>query len=142
MKRAFHPSDNYKLEEPLLLDPCKSSDPRLLLYKEDGEVIPRYKNSSFPKLFKRADASIYLYHLNHSNFVRARQELRYEIADQIEEAREAFQFLETGDSTHTSRYENAIKILLSKISDEAPFSAFCREMIEPYRCDDFLEGIF
>jgi len=138
--RAFTPRCNCNLEEPLLLDPCNPSDTRLIIFKEDGEAMARYSIESHPKSCLRANKSIELYSLNHSDFVRQRVSLRDQIIELLDEARDAFEFLETGDATHKSRYESAISKLYQKVTLDSPFSSFCIDLIKNYIHEDFLDG--
>jgi hypothetical protein len=77
-KRAWTPDCDCDEEQPLLLDPCKASDVVLISFKDDGEAMPRHSEEKRPKAFIRAKESIKFYNINHSDFKKARIELRDE----------------------------------------------------------------
>lgn len=134
-KRAWTPTCEYEDEQPILLDPCKVSDVALLTFKENGEAMPRYKENSNPRLFKRADISIEYYHLNHTDFVNARIDLRDEIDKQLKSAQRFYKKLETGDATHELAFEDAMKKLRSLCHCNSPYSSFCKAYLEAKNID-------
>ena len=146
LKRARTPDCNLEEEQPVLLDPLKATDVQLLQFKSDGEAMPRYSEDKFPRKFLRADQSILLYSLNHTDFVRCRIELRDAIDKDIKAALRYFNKLETGDADNDLAYEEAICRLRQMRSKDAAFSSFCIAYIDEFRhkpeYDGVLDGIF
>lgn len=140
-QRANSPDADYDAEKPLLIDPCVDSDTRLIAYKADGEAMPRFPISETYKHAK-ANKSIDLYSINHSDFVKARLELLNQLERLCSDARRYFRRLEDGDADHERGYRRAIAELSRLRSSTQPFSAFCSAMIERYRHEDYLFGLF
>lgn len=140
--RAWTPGDDCDNEQPDLLDPCKMSDVALLTFKEDGEAMPRYSSATHPRLFRRAYTSVNYYHLNHTDFVRARQALRDEIRRYIKSARKYFQHLERGDAVNDHAYEEAILALRKMREPTQPYSSFCTAIIDNEKFDEALAAVF
>lgn len=145
--RAWKPSDCLASEQPVLLDPLKVTDTQLIVFKEDGEAMPRYDEKSHARKFLRADKSIDLYNINHSDFVRRRIELRDEIDRLVKAARLYFNKLEnSGDALNDFSYEEAIYQLRKMRSASSPFSSFCVSYLDTFRhkpeYDGVLDGVF
>ena len=141
-KRAWTPECNYLEEEPKLLDPCEPADVGLLTFAPNGEAMPRFKQSEQRKANERAVTSIKYYHLNHTEFVRARIALRDNLEKRISAARRAFSKLDSGDSFHADSYKQEICSLRNMISGSAPYSSFCIALLDQYKNDDILSGVF
>ena len=140
--RAMTPEDDWEEEQPLLLDPCKATDVSLITFKDDGEAMPRYGKEKRPRSFERADVSIELYNINHSDFIKARIELRDDMDELIIDVAKYYKKLETGDATHEHAYESAVKKLIKMRDKNSPYSSFCIAYLEKYRHKEFLDGIF
>lgn len=140
--RAWDENADIDLEQPMLLDPCKLSDVRLLTFKDDGEAMPRERVEEKPILFNKADISIRLYNLNHSDFVRERIKLRESLKKLIKAAKKYYQKLETGDSVHEYAYEETIIRIRDTIDKKAEFSSFCLAYLENYKHEEALSGVF
>ena len=141
-KRAWIDIDDYFQEQPLLIDPCNAGDVTLITFSENGEAIERYSEQTKPRLFKRAEKSIELYHLNHTDFVKERIQIRDRIQRNIEDAQRFYRQLETGDSNVSHAYGRAIEALREACNIRSPFSGFAAAMLFPYREDESLEGVF
>lgn len=129
--RAWTPSCNYSMEQPILLDPCKSADVALLTFKANGEAMPRYKKrSDTQRNFLGAEESIKYYNLNHSDFINARIDLRDKIDKCLLNKDIYFSMLETGDSVHEHAFEESLQLLRSMCNNAAPYSSFCIAYIE------------
>ncbi len=128
-------------EQPILLDPLKATDVQLLQFKPDGEAMPRFSEEKFPRRFIRADQSIALYNLNHSDFVRCRIELRDSIDKELKSAKRYFNKLEKGDADNDLAYEEAIGRLRKMRSKDAPFSSFCVAYLDSFRHKPEYEGV-
>lgn len=140
--RAWKPCDPHDDEQPDLLDPCKTTDVALLTFKEDGEAMPRFSSDTKPRLYRRAHTSINYYHLNHADFVRARQHLRDDIERHISSATKYFQYLEKGNAVNDHAYEEAITALRKMRQPTQPYSSFCAVILDRYKYDEALAGVF
>ena len=113
----------------------------LITFRDDGEAMPRISEEEGKKAFTRAEVSIKFYHLNHTEFVKARMRLRDELARLVADAERAFDKLDTGDAFHATTYENAISGLRNMKSEKAPYSGFCVAYLERLRHMPFLAGV-
>lgn len=138
--RAFAAEGDHNAEKPLLIDPCIAHEPELIIFKNDGEAMPRF-SAEHPYKYVKAARSIELYSINHSEFVTERLELRDRIESLKQDAKRFFGKLETGDAVHEAGYESAIKELSRLRSATSPFSAFCAAMIDPASNEDYLFGL-
>lgn len=98
-------------EKPMLLDPTKANDCKLLAFNQNGEACPN-ESDSLSDNFKRAEKSIELYHLNHKNTTRARKQIHQEIRQLVAATNELF---EQGLNIQSVAIENNIRTLLRKI---------------------------
>lgn len=141
-QRSWCPDDDCENEQPLLIDPCKASEVALITFGENGEATARHSEDKMPRLFARADRSIKLYHLNHSDFVKARIAIRDDIVTHIQLARRCYKRLNSGSPDTENGYEHAIAHLRAVCSEKAPFSSFAIAFLAPYREDESLAGVF
>ena len=141
-KRAWTPDCDWSEEEPLFLDPCKAGEVGLITFREDGEAMPRVSALEGKKAYCRADTSIKYYHLNHSDFVKARIKLRDEMTRFVQAARKTFNKLESADATNAGQYDLAISHLRRMRSEKAPYSSFCVAYLDRLRNEPFLAGVF
>lgn len=139
--RAETPDSDIEEEQPILLDPLKATDVQLLQFKSDGEAMARFSKEKSPRRFSRADESILLYNLNHSDFVRCRIDLRDTIDREVKSALRYFNKLETGDADNDLAYEEAIRKLRKVRSKDAPFSSFCVAYLDEFRHKPKYEGV-
>jgi len=114
----------------------------LIAFAENGEAIPRYSQDSKPRLFAKAHTSIKLYHLNHSDFVRARINIREMIEKLVVDAKRYFNRLESGDATIDNAYNRTIEQLREMRSENAPFSSFVVAILDRYKLEESLQGVF
>lgn len=139
--RANTPTCDLENEQPILLDPLKATDVQLLQFKPDGEAMARFSKDKHERKFMRADQSIRLYHLNHTDFIRCRIELRDQIDKEVKSAKRYFNKLETGDADNDLAYEEAVCRLRKMRSKEAPFSSFCISYLDSFRHKYEYEGV-
>ncbi len=114
----------------------------LLIFKDDGEALERHDPVTHPRLHRRAKTSINYYHLNHTDFVRARQDLRDEMEKQVRSAKIYFTRIENEDAGNDHAYEEAITSLRAKRQANAPCSSFCIVFLDKYKSEDALVGVF
>jgi uncharacterized protein (TIGR02646 family) len=126
-KRAKTRIDETCDEQPLLLDPCRSADPLLLWFDEDGKPMPnpRYCMNDTSKV--RVRESIRLYHLDHELIVVARRRLFKKIQRLANEADEMFlKILEEDCPTAHQAFENAVRSLRETLEESAELSSTAR----------------
>jgi hypothetical protein len=140
--RCWKKTDCIDDEQPSLIDPCKSTEVALLMFAENGEITTRYSKDDKKRLFEKADNSIKLYHLNHTNFVKARLEIRDELEKHIKDARRYYKKLDKGDATNDHAYERAIEQIRKTISIKSPFSGFAYAFIQKFKHEECLEAVF
>ena len=114
----------------------------LLFFKGDGEAMPRHDKKKRPKAFERSDVSIEFYNINHSDFVKARIELRDKMDDLVVDAAKYYKRLETGDAIHEHAYERAIKQLVDMRDIDSPYSSYCIAYLDKHNHEEFFEGVF
>lgn len=129
-RRSRTPADNLDDEEPMLLDPTALADPGLLWFDENGQAAPNPICSGpngYP--FKRAEASILFYHLNHRDVVDQRKALCSELRRRVREADRYFKKYSDGDGTARGAFADAINDLKGRLAATAPYSATARAML-------------
>jgi len=141
-QRAWCPTDDCRNEQPLLIDPCEPAEVALITFAENGEARERYSESEKPRLHKKAKLSIELYHLNHTDFVKARTSIRDRLRQFIDDARWYYQKLDDADAKTEHAYARAIQQLREACSERAPFSSFAIAILQPYRLDESLAAVF
>lgn len=139
--RAYAPEHDLDLEQPLLLDPCKAGDPQLLAFAENGEALPRYSEEFRPRAYERARRSIEIYHLNHSDFVAARLELKGHLEELIKRAERFWKRLDEGNADMDAAYSNAMRDILNHIDSNAEYSAFAKMIVDNHRDKEYLAGV-
>jgi hypothetical protein len=140
--RAWKPDDDCNAEQPLLIDPCNPAEVALITFAENGEATARHNKSERPRYFAKADCSIKLYHLNHSEFVKARIGIRDKLVKYIEDARRYYKQLDDADANTEHAYMRTIEHLREARNEYSPFSSFAVAFLEPYRLDDSLAPVF
>ncbi|MBY4592316.1 MULTISPECIES: hypothetical protein [Rhizobium] len=139
--RAMGPDANWKSEKTYLIDPCNPDEVAMITFKEDGEAMARFPASEQYK-HDMAMLSIECYNINHSDFVKARMDVKASIEELRVEAKRLFARLEDGDADHKQSYRQAISTLRKMREKTAPYSAFCIAITDSFRGDESLAGIF
>lgn len=139
--RAQGPGDDLLLEQPVLLDPCCAGDPQLLTFAENGEALPRWAEVSHPRKFGRAAVSIGIYHLNHTDFVRARANLGQRLKRLITNADRYYKNLESATPIEAHAFSEAVDEILVHTTDAAEFSAYARTIVENHRHLEWVNGL-
>lgn len=133
-KRAYTESDNIKLEKPVLLDPCKINDVKLLDFTFDGR--PCVKKGLNDVKNKRVTDSIKLYHLDNPELNRKRNDLALEIEEKIIEIND---FLCEYPNCEPS--EALQKDLQKFMKPESELSVFARRTISGYRQFEWIDDL-
>jgi hypothetical protein len=139
--RAQGPGDVLTLEQPVLLDPCCPGDPQLLTFAENGEALPRWSEESHPRKHRRARESIGIYHLNHTDFVRARTNLGERLKRLVENADRYYRNLEHASPIEEHAYSEAVREILELTSDDAEFSAYAKTVVENHKHLEWVGGL-
>ena len=133
-KRAKTETDNLNLEQPILLDPCKTNDVKLLDFRDDGTPCPRYESDPVKK--ERVEKTIKLYHLDHPSLVEKRRILAFEISKKIEEIED---FLSRNPGQDPS--ESLLEDLQNFLNERSELTAFARRIIMGRRDLEWVEDL-
>lgn len=114
-------------ESPVLLDPCKTHDPGLLDFYEDGRPCARYPDHNARK--QRAETSVKTYHLDHPDLIEKRRTLAAEIKAKINEADALFDQCDAGNPAINNAFSGLIRVLSNAISETAELSVFARTIV-------------
>lgn len=139
--RAMSPEADWRSEKTYLIDPCNPDEVAMITFKEDGEAMARFPATEEYK-YAMATLSIECYNINHSEFVKARMDLKAKIEELRIEASRYFARLEDGDADHKRSYRNIIRELRKMRESDAPYSAFCIAVTDSFRTDEAVAGIF
>lgn len=136
--RATAPGEEVQ-EVPLLLNPCSASDPMLLDFNDEGRPIARHLDH--PKRRLRAETSIRLYHLDHSDLVEHRRILAIEINEKIEAANDLYERVDSGDLAIKRSYNNHVRDLKNAMAERAQLSVFARKVVAGRRDLPWVEAL-
>lgn len=114
-------------EQPLLLDPCNAHDPSLLSFLDDGTATAKEPNHAIRKL--RAETSIRLYHLNHTDLMEKRRKLGLDLNAKIASADRLYNRVDLGDTSIDESYNEHVRDLKNAMSEEAELSSFAKKII-------------
>ena len=137
--RATEPGQEAR-EVALLLNPCWAPDPMLLDFNDDGRPAPRY--SDHPEHRLRAETSIRLYHLDHSDLVEHRAALAIELNEKIRAANALYEQMYTADAAIKLSYANYVRDLKNAMAEPAELSAFARKIVAGRRELPWVEVLF
>jgi uncharacterized protein (TIGR02646 family) len=141
-RRAYTPEDDAFAECPTLLDPTDPQDPPLLWFDERGEATPRRTQNENAADFRRAETSIELYHLNHSQIVSSRAAVAATIRRRVKNVDAYFgrqsPVLEAAARQALRSELKEIKRLLDRAT---PLSATARCVLQGYRSRPWVEQL-
>jgi hypothetical protein len=127
--RARSDSDSIDDELPLLLDPTKVSDVRLLAFAEDGSVGPAVSPNE-EREYKGAEESKTRYHLMHPDIVERRAVRLREVLRWVEEAdKHLARYIKTKEPFARSTAESHLKDVRAAVAPEAPYSAAVKHLL-------------
>ena len=137
--RAMNEDDNWQSERPVLLDPLIEEDTLLLTFHENG--FPREKNQDKDSLeYKRANESIYFYHLDHRKAVLKRKKIaidiknHYNAIEKLEAQTEKTQAVKEQINHHR-------KEIIKKVRSKAPFCSAARVYLQRYKATYWVNDI-
>lgn len=93
---ALNENINFKYEKPLLLDPCVSEDPDLLVF--DGTTAKPSETDKTHLHYSRAEVSIIIYDLNSSRLKKARSRIYEALKNNYDQAKINFEALLTNNA--------------------------------------------
>lgn len=126
-------------EERILLDPCCSSDPGLLDFRDDGTPCARYPKQ--PKRCARAEQSIHYYHLDHPELVESRRQLALQLANWIVGADAIYNTEDQDDPKVERAFSSLAESICQAVSERAEFSVFARRIVDGYRDKPWIEDL-
>ncbi|SDD51561.1 hypothetical protein [Belnapia rosea] len=124
----------------MLLNPCRASDPMLLDFTDDGRPTARHLDQ--PGRRFRAETSIRLYHLDHTDLVEHRRLLAIELNEKIDAANELYDRVDTGDLAIDRSYNSHVRDLKNAMAERAELSAFARKIVAGRRDLPWVEELF
>jgi len=139
--RAMTATANLNLEFPELLDPCMLADTLCLIFSTSGQVSPRYSNGSNSIKNRRAETSIRVYHLNHSDLVDARAALGVEIDDLINQAGRFINRTDDGSADWATEFEVLIQRLKRLMAADAEYSSFANAIVKAHRDKEWVDAL-
>lgn len=128
-------------ESPLLLDPCRPDEPGLIDFDESGSAVPSFSPSEHAGRNRRAEVSIRLYHLDHSDLVDRRMTLAVAIGRKVKAADRLFSLTEAGNADIDASFSEHVRFLADCINERAELSVFARRVLEGYRNHLWVEGL-
>jgi hypothetical protein len=139
--RAY-PENSPEGEQPSLLDPTLASDPLLLYFSDDGQVVPRFAGADVPGE-RRANESVELYHLTHSALVDARIELLNQLRDLVRVGKALFEAWKGGDPKSQIAFDATVAQIKHRMLDSAEYSAAAKDMLRGMRekCHPWIDSI-
>lgn len=126
-------------ESPVLLDPCRTQDPGLLDFYEDGRPCARYPEHQARRF--RSETSIKKYHLDHPDLVEKRRVLAADIKAKLKEADDLFEQCDAGNPVIDRAFAGLVRVLSNAISETAELSAFARKVVAGARDKVWVEEL-
>jgi hypothetical protein len=127
--RARSPSDDLDLESPLLLDPTKVRDVRLIAFGEDGSVGPAVASSN-SREYRGAEESAIRYHLRHSTIVDRRVVRLATVRRWVEEAdKHLTRYVKTRDPLALNTAESRLQDIRAAVAPEAEYSVAVKHLL-------------
>jgi uncharacterized protein (TIGR02646 family) len=125
-RRCRSPEQSLCDEQPVLLDPTQVADPGHLWFDEDGTPMPRWAKEVAPWPFQRADVSIRIYHLDHSNLKEARQAVCLQCKRFVAIGDQSWKEYASGSAVGGDQFRRVIRQLMDFVDGAAEYSAAAR----------------
>ena len=116
----------------VLLDPVIADETLLLYFGDDGEVRSRFPAAA-SKILARVEASIDIYHLNHTDLIEARLELLNRIHTSVELGKAYYSAWQNGHDEAVPGFHAAFSVLKQLVTDRAEFTYVARDMVKGLR---------
>lgn len=126
-ERVFDEGDT-GLERPMLLDPTRAADTILLYFREDGVPEPRHSGEKG----MRAQESIEVYHLHHTDLIEARLGVLNQVRELVELGQRYYRSW-LRDGSDEPAFETVIARLKKFCSEGAEYSAAVVDFIKGFR---------
>jgi hypothetical protein len=128
-KRAYQ----LKAERPVILDPCVEADCSIIAFQSDGRPVIHPAFAGDADAVFRLEESKVLLNLDHPDFNSKREQLYFDIRDDVETYE---------DLLLQSRKRGTIKTRMKRrLSDKAPFSVAARHYLQLHRHLDWVEEL-
>ena len=133
--RIYSETEDYSIEQPMLLDPTHRMDPQLLWFEPDGRAVPKYDFDSEEIFHKRAQISIELLHLNEFDVRTQRHELYLQLSDMVRSANSQFVIRMREAEIDQGGLDEALRLILRATDPKAAHSSAARAMLSVYRTE-------
>ena len=137
-KRCKCETDDISQEDPILLDPTKSTDPGLLSFIDTGEAVPKFDEIHNKKAFQRAKTSIDFYHLNHTDTLDRRQVISNEINNAVEKGN--YYYNKLNSAMGATGFHEIVEKILSYVKEDSEYSAFSRTILMGHRDKEWISN--
>ncbi len=120
-------------ERPVLLDPCNEDDCKLIVFQETGRPIVNPRFNSDPVAVQRVQQSLILFNIDHPDFNSKREQLYYDIRDDVKMYDELPPEADSRLLIHQR--------MQRRIDSKAPFSIAAKQYLQRYRNLDWVQTI-
>lgn len=137
-KRGYKPNDEI-YENPALLDPCRAPEPGWLDFLDDGTPCAKYKDHEIKS--KKAELSIFFYHLDHQEAVESRRKIAIEIESWIEQGNLLYEQLGKGNIAIENAFDGVCRSIITTMQQDAPYSAFATHMVKGHKELEWIDDL-
>jgi uncharacterized protein (TIGR02646 family) len=134
-KRAKSKQEDYRLEEPMLLDPLVPSDPGLLTWQVNGDPAPRFTAAQNQRFHDRAAVSIRVYHLDHHKLRIRRRKIYNDLKLLVQEGDLIYAQAATGQPFLQASIDRVTQSIIEMINDAAELSASATQYLLEFRLE-------
>lgn len=131
--RIYSEFDDCALEQPMLLDPTRRMDPKLLWFEPDGRAVPRYDRDSDPVFHERAQISIQLLHLNEFRIRTQRREVHGDLLHIVRSVHSHLAGMAQRNQIGQFALDDPFRLIFKAIDSRAAHSSAARAMLGVYR---------
>ncbi len=139
--RAYGPNDDLLRETPILLDPIKGADVKLLWFDSNGAAVPKFDSVRHPRLHTRAAESVRILNLNDERIREQRRAIFVAVKSLIDEGSRAFDAYANGNVYAKRLFERVVADLEEMRADKAEYSSAAKAAIARYRDRDWVEQL-
>jgi uncharacterized protein (TIGR02646 family) len=133
------PTDNWKDEKPLLLDPFNLDDVKLLTYHTNGYPRETCRDETRED-YIRAKKSIYFFHLDHIKAVRERKTIAIMIKRHVQQVEDLLLVKDTQPSAN-DQIKFHKKEIIKMVREVAPLCTAARIYLQDYRAFEWVQEI-
>ncbi|NMF86632.1 hypothetical protein [Nodosilinea sp. P-1105] len=129
-----------RYESPALIDPCRPLEPGWIDFYADGTPCAKYPQVELRR--KKAEASIYYYHLNHPDIIEARRRIAVDIGSWIDEGDELYEQLDESTDAVQKAFSGIMRNIITAMNEGSPYSAFVRRIVRDHRDKAWIDDLF